>query len=151
MADDENAMLYYGEEDAGVWKRSLDISNPEPSLIAKADGAVKDDIEGMGLFDVDGERYLIVSSQGNHRYAVYAITDNHLLGTFDIVPDLEKGIDGVSETDGLETMSQPFGENLPDGLLVVQDGHNVMPSQQQNFKLVSGSSLAEFIRRHRPK
>ena len=67
------------------------------------------------------------------------------------MPDLEKGIDGVSETDGLETMSLPFGENLPDGLLVVQDGHNVMPSQQQNFKLVSGSLLAEFIRRHRPK
>lgn len=151
VADDENAMLYYGEEDAGVWKRSLDISNPEPALIAKAEGAVKDDIEGMGLFDVDGERYLIVSSQGNHRYAVYATANNHLLGTFDIVPDLKKGIDGVSETDGLETMSLPFGENLPDGLLVVQDGHNVMPSQQQNFKLVSGSLLAEFIRKYRRK
>lgn len=150
VADDENGVLYYGEENKGIWKRSL-IGTGNPSIrIAEVGGKVKDDIEGMALFDVDDDRYLVVSSQGNHRYAVYATTDNHkLLGTFDIITNYEKHIDGVSETDGLEAISLPISNALPEGLLVVQDGHNVMPSQPQNFKLVNGSALAAFIRAHR--
>ncbi|MEG3766928.1 phytase [Alteromonas sp. 14N.309.X.WAT.G.H12] len=150
VADDENGVLYYGEEAVGVWKRNLEVPASSPKLIARVGGKVKADIEGMALFDVDGKRYLVVSSQGNDRYAVYTTTEDHtLLGTFNVVPDFATGIDGTSETDGLEAISFPLGKTLPDGLLVVQDGHNVMPSQQQNFKLISGSQLAEFIRKYR--
>lgn len=149
VADDETGMLYYGEEDEAVWVRDLNDFDTTPRILGRVGGPIQDDIEGMSLFDVDGERYLIISSQGNHRYGVYSTRDNRLLGTFAIAPDLDAGIDGVSETDGIESLSMSFGTDLPEGLLVVQDGHNVMPSQQQNFKLVSGSQLATFVRQHR--
>ncbi len=149
VADDETGMLYYGEEDEAVWIRDLNNIDATPRIIARVGGPIQDDIEGMSLFDVDGERYLIISSQGNHRYGVFSTKDHRLLGTFAIAADTDTGIDGVSETDGLESLSVSFGKRLPEGLLVVQDGHNVMPSQQQNFKLVSGSQLAEFIRQYR--
>nr|WP_252728236.1 phytase [Alteromonas sp. C1M14] len=150
VADDENGVLYYGEEAVGVWKRDISGQVSAPKLIATVGGKVEADIEGMALFDVDGERYLVVSSQGNDRYPIYTTTEDHtFLGTFNVVPDFATGIDGTSETDGLEAISFPLGKALPDGLLVVQDGHNVMPSSQQNFKLISGSQLAEFIRKYR--
>ena len=150
VADDDNAVLYYGEESTGIWMRTLTRIGSTASLIAEVGGKMKDDIEGMALFDVDGERYLVVSSQGNNRYGVYATSDDHrLLGTFDIKPNYEKHIDGVSETDGLDAISLPFSDDLPGGILVVQDGHNVMPTEPQNFKLVSGDALAAFIRSHR--
>lgn len=150
VADDATGMLYYGEEDKGIWRRNLLSDKPQPAMIAKVGGKIKDDIEGMALFDVDDERYLIVSSQGNHSYGVYTTSANPaLIGTFTISANFSDGIDGVSETDGLEAISLPLTDALPEGLLVVQDGHNVMPSQQQNFKLVAGTALADFIRQHR--
>ncbi|WP_018981966.1 phytase [Salinimonas chungwhensis] len=149
VADDENGVLYYGEEAAGIWKRSLVDKDAEPELIAKVNDKVHADIEGMALFDVDGEQYLIASSQGNHRYAVYATRDNVLLGTFNITADVAAGLDGTSETDGLEITSRALGSQLPNGLLVVQDGHNVLPSDNQNFKLVDARYVAEFIRNRR--
>lgn len=149
VADDETGMLYYGEEDEAVWVRDLNDSDTTPRILGRVGGPIQDDIEGMSLFDVDGERYLVISSQGNHRYGVYSTRDDRLLGTFAIVADLAAGIDGVSETDGIESLSVSLGKDLPEGLLVVQDGHNIMPSRQQNFKLVSGSQLATFIRQHR--
>lgn len=150
VADDDNSVLYYGEESTGIWMRSLATTGSAATLIAKVGGKIKDDIEGMALFDVDGERYLVVSSQGNNSYGVFATTgDYKLLGTFNITTDYDKGIDGVSETDGLDAISLPISDDLPEGILVVQDGHNVMPSEPQNFKFVNGSALAVFIRSNR--
>ena len=57
--------------------------------------------------------------------------------------------DGVSETDGLEVTSLALGPQFHDGLMVVQDGRNVMPGAPQNFKLINGSKLAAFIRQQR--
>ena len=147
VIDDEREILFYGEEQAGVWRRNLN-GPAKPSLIAQVNQQVHADIEGMALFDHagSGQRYLIVSSQGNHRYAIYQSRAPYtLLGTFAITADLTKGIDGVSETDGLAATSAPLGKHYPAGLLVVQDGHNVLPSANQNFKLISGVRLNAVI------
>jgi 3-phytase len=64
---------------------------------------------------------------------------------FEVGYNWEKMIDGASETDGLAVTSAPLGESLPNGLLVVQDGHNVLPKTTQNFKLVDGSLLRNWI------
>jgi len=105
---------------------------------------LKDDMEGVGLYDLGGDRgYLIVSSQGNNSYAVYRREgDNAFVGLFHIVADPERGIDGVSETDGLDVVSGPLGARFPDGLLVAQDGRNLSPRERQNYKFVSWRDIA---------
>jgi 3-phytase len=55
-------------------------------------------------------------------------------------------IDGVSETDGLDATNANLGGVFEEGLWVVQDGRNVLPTERQNFKFVSGSHLADAIR-----
>jgi len=146
VVDDATKRLFFGEESTGVWKMQLDNINEQPVLIAKAHAPVKADIEGMGIYSTDGEKFLVVSSQGNNRFAIYRIdADNELLGVFAISANKALGIDGVSETDGIEVTSVALGDRFPKGILVVQDGRNVMPMAPQNFKLVSGEYLYDFI------
>ena len=147
VADDDRHILYMGEESAGIWRKDLARENSEAIRVADVTAPVQADIEGMAIFDVDNTRYLLVSSQGNHRYALYETDDDHsLAGTFDIGINWEKGIDGVSETDGLDASNLNFGEGFPEGIMVVQDGHNVMPTENQNFKIVDARELAKNIR-----
>jgi 3-phytase len=146
VVDDDTKRLFFGEESTGVWKMQLDNINEQPVLIAKAHAPVKPDIEGMGIYSIDGEKFLVVSSQGNNRFAIYRIdADNELLGVFEISANKALGIDAVSETDGIEVTSVALSDRFPKGLLVVQDGRNVMPMAPQNFKLVSGEYLYDFI------
>ena len=150
VVDDANQLLYMGEEAVGIWQKTLSQPLSAPRLIATVGEDVEADIEGMGIYTLEDKRYLVVSSQGNSRFAVYALDDgNRLLGTFRIGINGARQIDGVSETDGLEVTSTALGPQFPDGLMVVQDGRNVMPTAPQNFKLISGTKLAEFIRQKR--
>ncbi|MDY6926256.1 MAG: phytase [Pseudomonadota bacterium] len=150
VVDDAREILYMGEEAAGIWQKALSQPLSAPNLIASVGEEVEADIEGMGIYTLEDKRYLVVSSQGNSRFAVYALDDgNRLLGTFRIGINGARQIDGVSETDGLEVTSTALGPQFPDGLMVVQDGRNVMPTAPQNFKLISGTKLAEFIRQNR--
>ena len=150
VVDDARQVLYMGEEAAGIWQKALLQPLSAPRLIATVGADVAADIEGMGIYTLEDERYLVASSQGNSRFAVYALDDdNRLLGTFRVGINGARQIDGVSETDGLEVTSTALGPQFPDGLMVVQDGRNVMPTAPQNFKLISGSKLAEFIRQKR--
>ena len=150
VIDDNTGTLYYGEESTGVWKRSLVTDASAPTLIAAVNEQVHADIEGMDIYRYEQQRYLIVSSQGNSRFAVYALDDNHrLLGTFGVAMNPTAGIDGVSETDGLAVTSNDLGPQYPNGLLVVQDGRNVMPAAPQNFKIIDGNKIAQFIQQRR--
>ena len=150
VIDDITGTLYYGEESTGVWKRSLVSDASAPALIATVNEQVHADIEGMDIYRYEQQRYLIVSSQGNSRFAIYALDDNHrLLGTFGVAMNPLAGIDGVSETDGLAATSHNLGPQYPNGLLVVQDGRNVMPAAPQNFKIIDGNKIAQFIQQRR--
>lgn len=146
VVDDESGELYMGEEARGIWLTNVNQTFVEPTLIATVNNAVHADVEGMGIYRLNDRRYLIVSSQGNNQFAVYALEDNNrLLGTFGVVLNYKDGIDGVSETDGLEVTSVALGEKFPMGAMIVQDGRNVFPLQPQNFKIINGNQLAEFI------
>ncbi|AXT40669.1 phytase [Alteromonas sp. BL110] len=143
---------YLGEEGAGIWALNVSSSNEEPRFIAKIVAPVESDVEGLGLFDVDAQPYLIASSQGNDSYAIYKIHREKpdalkFIGLIQITADKARQIDGASETDGLDVTNANLGERFTEGLWVVQDGRNVMPSQTQNFKLVSGTSLKNSIRK----
>jgi 3-phytase len=146
VADDETGALYIGEEDVALWRFSAEPKGGDARrtvVRVKDNPQLKDDLEGVGLWaGKGGSGYLVVSSQGNNTYAVFERQGrNRYVGSFAIGPDPAKGIDGVSETDGLDVTSAAL-PGYPAGLLVTQDGYNVSPSENQNFKFVSWSDIA---------
>lgn len=150
VADDETGALYIAEEDVGLWRYAAepDDSSPRRQLDSTGDdGRLKDDVEGVAIYrGKDGAGYLIVSNQGADNYAVYRREGNNdFIGFFSIVANDELGIDGASETDGLEVTSVALGRRFSQGLLVVQDGRNITPVQRQNFKLVSWEHVATAL------
>ncbi|TNC83220.1 MAG: hypothetical protein CSH37_15500 [Thalassolituus sp.] len=143
VADDKNNRLFVGEEAAGVWLTSISENNaPEPDLIIEVDDNLVADVEGMSIYHGDKTSYLVVSSQGDDSYVLYLSEAPYTyIGRFNIGMNSKAGIDGASETDGLDVASTALGSAYPEGLLVVQDGRNVMPAEYQNFKLVSWSDI----------
>lgn len=137
--DDDNGRLFFGVEEVGL----MEIPGSQTQItrfeeIAKADNtALHADVEGMDIYHCDEGGYLVVSSQGNDSYAVFdRLPPFNYRGSFRIVANYAQGIDGASETDGLAVHSGDFGSLFPHGILVVQDGRNVSPSENQNFKIV---------------
>jgi 3-phytase len=150
VADDESGFLYVGEEDRGIWKYSAEPDGGTDRVLVDStgdDGRLTDDVEGLALWiGEDGRGFLIASNQGADNYAVYRREgDNAWVGHFHIVANPEPGIDGASETDGLDVTSRALGERYPAGLLVVQDGRNVAPEERQNFKYVSWQDVARTL------
>ena len=149
VADDELGYLYVGEEMKGIWKfrAGADQSN-EKSFLAMSDTTNHDisyDIEGLAIYYGSQKNgYLIASSQGNYRYAIYERGgDNAYITSFSIK---DKLIDGVEETDGLDVTNVSLGDLYPHGLLVVQDGFNYEGDSllNQNFKYVRWDKIAKL-------
>ena len=55
------------------------------------------------------------------------------------------GIDGISETDGLEVTSRNLGPGFEHGAMIAQDGRNLLPNARQNFKYVSWTDIARAL------
>jgi 3-phytase len=140
-ADDEQGSLYIGEEDVGLWKYAAepDGGSERKSIDQVETGHLTADVEGVAIYYGDaGTGYVVVSNQGEDNYALYRRQgDNEYVGRFHVVANPALGIDGVSETDGLDVSSAALGPSFPRGLLVVQDGRNIAPRERQNFKYVS--------------
>jgi 3-phytase len=150
VADDQQGTLYIAEEDLGLWKYSAEADGGDARTAIDStgdDGRLTDDVEGVALYDAgDGKGYLVVSNQGENNYAVYRREgDNEFVGFFSIVANAVDGIDGASETDGLDVSSAALGSRFPGGLLVVQDGRNIAPEERQNFKYVSWTEIASVL------
>jgi 3-phytase len=142
--------LYVAEEDIGLWKYFAEPGDgDERTSIDSTDesGRLTDDVEGIALYDSgNGKGYLVVSNQGANNYALYRREgENAFVGFFHIVANAAEGIDGASETDGLDVSSAGLGDAFPDGLLVVQDGRDIAPEERQNFKYVSWSDVARAL------
>ena len=149
VADDETGDLYVGEEGRGIWKYSAEPDGGSERTLVDGigDGNLTADVEGLAIYySGNGEGYLIASNQGADNYAVYERQgDNEFLGIFHVVADEASGIDGASETDGLDVTSANLGAALPNGVLVVQDGRNITPKARQNYKLVPWERVAEAM------
>jgi 3-phytase len=149
-ADDATGALYITEEDGGFFRYS---AKPDGGTarkeIDRVDGpnGLKADIEGVEIWaGRDGKGFIVLSNQGADNYAVYRREGNNAyVGSFHVVADPDRGIDGVSETDGLDVVSGPLGAKFPDGLLVVQDGRNLSPRERQNYKFVSWHDIAAAL------
>ncbi|HKB15580.1 MAG TPA: phytase, partial [Planctomycetota bacterium] len=90
-----------------------------------------------------GAGYLLASSQGSNTFVVYQRAAPHAyLLTFQVGTNGGLGIDGVSETDGIDVTNRGLGSAFPGGLFVAQDDNNTSPSLNQNFKLVPWPAIA---------
>jgi len=150
VADDATGVLYVAEEDIGLWRVGAAADAPAtPTSVATvaANPALHDDLEGIGLYDLgDGRGYLVLSSQGDNTYAVFRRDGaNEYIGSFAVLGDAARGIDGSSETDGLEVLSANLGGPFAGGIFVAQDGRNISPQEYQNFKIVPWSSIATAL------
>ena len=143
VADDKNQRLFVGEEDEAVWTIGAEPSaGTQVELVLRAGDLLVADLEGMGIYQGKTKNYLVVSSQGNNSYVILeASTPYKVRGVIRIDLDAANGIDGVSETDGLEVTHTNLGGVFDEGMLVVQDGHKVMPEAPQNFKYVSWEKI----------
>ena len=147
VADDKRGQLFIGEEKRGIWvlPAAADAS-PDMQLIHTTGKALVADTEGLALYHGEQASYLLVSSQGDHSYLVLdAAAPYRLRGKFRIGIHPQLGIDGTSETDGIEVTSANMGGAFAQGMLVVQDGYKRLPDGQQNFKYVPWSAIREAL------
>lgn len=148
-ADDETGDLYIGEENVALWKYSAEPDGGDArTLVDSIDsGNLTADVEGVSIYyGPNGSGYIIASNQGADNYAVYERQgDNKFLGLLHVVADAATGIDGASETDGLDVTSANLGPAYPHGALIVQDGRNISPVERQNFKIVPWERVAAAL------
>ncbi|MEG3169287.1 phytase [Sphingomonas sp. LB3N6] len=144
VVDDRTGQLYVAEEDVGLWRFDADPSAPVTATpIAKVDGkTLVADAEGLALAPSGRTGgYLVVSSQGDNAYTLYRLPGVTYAGRFRIGGG---GIDGTSDTDGIDLMLGDFGPAYPRGLLVAQDGDNAPATQ--NFKYVSWDAVRQALK-----
>lgn len=147
VADDQRQQLYVGEEDTGIWRFDAAADAPVTGeQIILVDGVeLVDDVEGLAF--APGETpYLLASSQGDDSYVLYqGVAPYRQLLKFRVTTNPQLGIDGSSETDGLDLTVRSLGPGFEQGALIVQDGRNRMPEQGQNLKYVPWQAVLELL------
>ncbi|OSP39166.1 hydrolase [Streptomyces sp. 13-12-16] len=175
VVDPANGMLYAGQEDIGIWRLRADLTGT-PKLIDKVreygipgaydeeteectPGAdpgyggtkISADVEGLTLLtESDGDGYLLASSQGDNTFAAYdrELEDtNEYEGGFQVTA-ASNTLDGSEECDGAAVLNAPLGSKYPNGLLVVQDGHDVPGDGDRdatNFKFVDLDKVMDAL------
>ncbi|MDN3433528.1 phytase [Pseudoalteromonas sp. APC 3356] len=150
-ADDKLGQLFAGEEDAGIWYIGAEPTAGNKAVkLQSVNEQLMADVEGMEIYHANDARYLVVSSQGDNSYVLYNISDDtqpslSFAGKFNVIANLDKGIDGVGETDGLTVTAMAL-PGYPEGMLIVQDGYNRMPLQPQNFKVIDWREVKKAIK-----
>lgn len=145
--------FYLGVEELGILVFDIVDDQMKEGKLIPLSGEDNEDL----MFDIEGlcihyasktERYLFASSQGNNRYAVFDISkEPEYLDYFTI--EEQNGIDGTSETDGIDVFSGNLGSDYPNGIFMVQDGYNTNiegDTLTQNFKIVSVEEILKLIK-----
>ncbi|UZM15812.1 phytase [Pseudomonas kielensis] len=147
VADDQRQRLFLGEEDVGVWAVDARADQPaQLTSVIKVGPQLHADVEGLALYQSPSRDYLVISSQGNDSYLVLdAEPPFASRGAFRVGLNAAAGIDGASETDGLEVTAVNLGGAWSKGMLVVQDGRKRMPEQTQNFKFVPWAEVTQAL------
>ena len=173
--DQRTGTLFAAQEDVGLWRIELPLGSKRPRLVDKvADFGVPDawnedteecepidadapsyggpnlvaDAEGVDIYYGPGRTgYVLVSSQGDDRFAVYSLLGrNRSLGTFRV---RGVGVDDVNGSDGLAVTNRPVGE-YDEGLLVTHDepetGPDIDPDRDAtSFSYVDWGEVADAL------
>ncbi|MEU3891614.1 phytase [Streptomyces sp. NPDC029041] len=173
VVDPATGMLYAGQEDVGIWRMRADLT-ARPALVDKVrqygvpgvyDEATEEctagadpgyggerlsaDVEGLTLFqEPDGDGYLFASSQGDDTFALYdreVSEGNEYEGGFR-VGAASTTLDGAEECDGAAVLNAPLGSRFPNGLLVVQDGHETpdLPPGEAGARPATGFKFVDL-------
>ncbi len=143
VVDVTDGTLYVGEEATGIW--AVRMRDGLRRLLDRVDaGRLTADVEGLDIYYGD-ERLLVASSQGDDSFVIYRLPGGQPLAKFRIGPNADLSVDGAIETDGVAVTARALPDH-PDGLLVVQDGRNRRPPENQNFKLVDWREIRELLR-----
>lgn len=150
VADDRSGRLFFGEEDRGIWAMAADAAArgpaARPRLIMPVGARLVADVEGLALYHGARASYLIASSQGNSSFVVLDARPPHAYrGAFRVGIDADAGIDGVSDTDGLDVTAVDLGGPYGVGMLVAQDGYKRLPDGAQNFKYIAWRDIARAL------
>ncbi len=138
VVDELDDRLFLAEEDKEIW--AFKEGQPDEIVAKVGEHDLQDDLEGLTLYD---NRYLIVSSQGNSTYGVFAAQPPYTyLGTFAITPS--KSHEGTEETDGIDVTSANLGGPFSEGLFVAHDNRS-SKGGGSNFKLVPWSEIREKL------
>jgi 3-phytase len=141
--DDEAGQLYIGEEAKGVWRYPLAEAGSGRELLAgTGDGKLVADVEGVTLIRDGGDRYLLVSSQGDSAFAVWRVSGAQPLYTGRFHVGAGSGVDEVTGTDGIDARGGAIG-SFRSGLIVVQDDQN--DGGTQNFKLLGWGDVRKML------
>jgi len=152
--DDTSKTLFLGVESTGVYSMSAVHTAPvEMATVIAVDGeTIVADVEGMDVYRSQEDTFLVISSQGNHSFAIVDLEPPHTYrGSFTIDSAMDatnavaSRIDGAEETDGIALTSVSLSSAFPNGLMVAQDGYNTLPKEKQNFKLLSWSLISERL------
>ncbi|MGV9288973.1 phytase [Streptomyces sp. NPDC003719] len=175
VVDPADGTLYAGQEDVGIWRLRADLTGT-PRLVdtvreygvpATYDEAADEcvagsdpgfggsvlsaDVEGLTLLqESDGDGYLLASSQGDDTFAAYDREQgdhNEYEGGFR-VGAVSARLDGSEECDGAAVLNRPLGRRYPDGLLVVQDGHDTPEDGERaatGFKFVDLGDVKDAL------
>jgi 3-phytase len=171
VVDRATGTLYAGQEDIGIWRIRADLTG-KPVLMDKVrefgvpgvyDEATEEcaagadpgyggdrlsaDVEGLTLLqEPDGDGYLLASSQGDDTFALYdreVSEDNEYEGGFR-VGAASTTLDGAQECDGAAVLNAPLGSRYPNGLLVVQDGHETPEVPEGGTRTATGFKFVDL-------
>jgi 3-phytase len=149
VADDELGALYLAEEAEGIWRYGAEPDAGGSGTLldrTRRGGHLSGDVEGVAIaYGPRGGGFLIASSQGDSKFAVYRRqAPNHYVGAFEIAAG--GTVDGVQHTDGIDVSTAGLGTAFAGGVFVAQDDRN--PGRNQNFKLVGWPQIARALSGH---
>jgi 3-phytase len=158
VSDDAAGYIFLGEEPSGIWRYDAEPTGSSIGVqIAKVGDAsgLQADVEGITLVPAKSgpDGYIMVSSQGISAYKVYERAPPHkFVLTFTVVKNEKKGIDAVSNTDGIAAVGNALNKDFPYGLFVTHDDANQLAeggtASEASFKL---ASLVDILGEERAK
>jgi 3-phytase len=158
VADDAAGYIFLGEEPSGIWRYDAEPTGSSTGVqVAKVGDAsgLQADVEGITLVPAKSGPggYIMVSSQGISAYKVYERAPPHkFVLTFTVVENEKKGIDAVSNTDGIAAVGNALNKDFPYGLFVTHDDANQLAeggtASEASFKL---ASLVDILGEERAK
>ncbi|MEZ6143824.1 MAG: phytase [Planctomycetaceae bacterium] len=121
VADDSTGLLYIAEETKGIWRLGAEPGDPTSGeLIAEVGKrGLQGDLEGMALTKTGNGTFLLFSDQGTSTIHVMPLDGTGLTLPF--------AVSGAKETDGIDVLMAPLGNQFPRGLFACHSDDSPCP------------------------